>query len=1148
MYYLSLRGLQSTADLASKLLSLFRRPVASEKQNQQHRSINDELCHLFSELSEPFTIILDNADELISEGPKAKENFTHFLAEILRQNEELTFVITTRESLEFMNVQFQGHQGVRISPLDEPSSLNLVNELLPNVTVSDCKRVSEICGHVPLAMKLLCSFLSEDDAELTQVLDDFLGSLQNHNIVEKLDNPDDPSNLRLKLLFDSSFQKLSAQEKEALVSLCVLPESFDLTAAAAVLCKSEISEAKKVLHSLRRKSLLESSSNPQTFSMHQLILSFANQRGENEMKEELLKSKARLRAFCVSRFKNLNEQFLTGRSMSAFIDFYKDEQSITRSLIEDSSDSEIAKDVLEVLVNADVFLCSLYRRKRATFNKIYDSAIKAAKLLENKNFYRQLLISKALYQVSSGTRGGSMKLLSKAKDVEELCSPVSDSDTGKRLCYHGIYQLANGKTEDGVQCLEDAVSLLMNSSPEQRFLRLIAFQILAIYHRFKKNSSRMSLFYSKALQGCKALEDAHLLVIPEGTGKELPETAKKDLSQRTPDSSNNQPLKYEIISIIEVATKQLCDDDTTKSLTDAARIIAEEIKNPSLPSSLGLFNFQTNVMASLCHWREYEVAAELCASRISFQEMTLENSKTSLDKYTGREKNLPGPTLSQDEELAKSYSKHASMHYNMHNYSEAQTSEQRALEIRVRLFGDEHQSTADSYHFLGDTQRAQGDLSSALQSTKRALDIKRKSLGEEHSSTAESYHSLGLTQHAQGDFPSALQSAQRALDIRLREFGEEHSSTADSYLSLWMTQHKRDDFSSALQSAQRALDITRKLFGEKHSRTSDSYLSLGITQHALGEFSSALQSKQRALDIRLELFGEEHSSTADSCHSLGETQHALGEFSSALQSKQRALEIKLKLFGDEHSSTADSYYSLGVTQFEQGYFSSALKSAQRSLDIRLKLFGEEHSSTANSYHSLAATQHALGDFFSDLQSTQRELDIRLKLFGEEHSSTAACYYSLGVTQHELGDFSSALQSKQRALDIRLRLLGEEDSSTADSYYSLGVTQHTLGDFFSALQSKQRALEIRLRLFGEESTSAADSYHSLGATHFEEGDFSSALQSAQRALEIRLKLFGEDHPSIADSRRLLQITQYAADSQELARSLTSETNQKSCICC
>ena len=97
MYYLSLGGLQSTADLASKLLSFFIRPVASEQQSQQHPltdpSIDDEISHLFTECSDPFTIILDDADELLSEGPKAIEGFTHFLANILRRNEKLAFVI-----------------------------------------------------------------------------------------------------------------------------------------------------------------------------------------------------------------------------------------------------------------------------------------------------------------------------------------------------------------------------------------------------------------------------------------------------------------------------------------------------------------------------------------------------------------------------------------------------------------------------------------------------------------------------------------------------------------------------------------------------------------------------------------------------------------------------------------------------------------------------------------------------------------------------------------------------------------------------------------------------------------------------------------------------------------------------------------------
>ena len=262
VYFLSLRGLQSTADLTRKLLGFFRRPTSNHQQQQQRLSLDDELFQLFHEISDPFILILDNADELLESGvAKSKEYFTQFLEEIFRRTEKVTFVITARESLEFMNVQFRGHQAVRICPLDDLSSQNLVKELLPNVTASDCTRIQQICGHVPLAIKLLCSSISEDDFDdRSQVLDDFTRSLDSNDIVEMLDNPDYSSHLRLKLLFDSSFQRLSAQQKVALVSLSVLPESFNLEVAAAVLGMSQILAVKIILKTLRRGSFLDSGS------------------------------------------------------------------------------------------------------------------------------------------------------------------------------------------------------------------------------------------------------------------------------------------------------------------------------------------------------------------------------------------------------------------------------------------------------------------------------------------------------------------------------------------------------------------------------------------------------------------------------------------------------------------------------------------------------------------------------------------------------------------------------------------------------------------------------------------------------------------------------------------------------------------------
>ena len=146
-------------------------------------------------------------------------------------------------------------------------------------------------------MKLLCCSISEDDVgERSQVQDDFTKSLERNDIVEMLDNPDYPSHLRVKLLFDSSFQRLSAQEKEALVSLSVLPDSFDPKVAAAVLGISQIQSAKKILQTLRRRSFPDLGSKSGLFTIHKLLQSFARERGELEMSERILDAKSRLRA------------------------------------------------------------------------------------------------------------------------------------------------------------------------------------------------------------------------------------------------------------------------------------------------------------------------------------------------------------------------------------------------------------------------------------------------------------------------------------------------------------------------------------------------------------------------------------------------------------------------------------------------------------------------------------------------------------------------------------------------------------------------------------------------------------------------------------------------------------------------------------
>ena len=1121
VYWISLRGLHSKADLTSKFLSFLSQPTTQTKR--QRLSIDDEICLLFSELSKPSVVILDNADDLLETGcPKMKEEVTQLLGEILRRNQKVTFVVTARESLDYIDLNFQGHWELRINPLDDDSAQTLVSELLPNAGVADSTEIAHICGQVPLAMRLLCSLVSEENsAQPRHFLDVFMTS-STGSLVEMLDHPDYPARHRLQLLFDSSFQRLTAHEQEVLVSLSILPDNFSTEVAAAVLGKTGTIETTKILGNLRRKSLIDSSSKPGIFTMHKLLQSFVVDKGEQEMTETIVASQGRLKAFYISRFEKLNQQFLSGHSMAAYIGFYEDKEKIIESLIDSCSDSKTADRVFDILVKGEWFLHSLFwiPSEGKNFEHIYDAAIKAANKHSKEKYLSQLLCSRAFKDLANGTGGKAKNFLSKVNKIQAASPLVPHHQKGKYFCYLGIHNLIARELKIGVQCLRKALSSLDNcSNPEQKILKLVTFQILAVYYGSINDLSSASSFYDKALNECSGVEDRDLLLITSMT-RETKETTNEIHLQSDSQVFLNQPLKCEIAFLLNQATMSFCDFNTMQYTSSLVLRVLESVET-EVKISVGLLCFQ-RVVTHVLWLLSCEDPVKLYTSRINYHKTVLEKCKNS----SCEKEDLRRYTNIQNKALAKYYIDLAKVYLQRMNYPHALQATEQALLVTKMLFGEEHESTADSYRELGVTQHAMHDYKAALQSHQRALDIRIKLFGKEHESTADSYKTLGVTQHQMHDYNAALQSKQSALAIRIKLFGEEHESTAESYKTLGVTQHQMHDYNAALQSKQSALAIRIKLFPEEHKSTADSYGSLGITQREMHEYEAALQSHQRALAIRIKLFGEEHKSTADSYRELGATQHAMHDYKSALQSKQRALAIRIKLFPEEHKSTADGYKTLGVTQHQMHDYKAALHSHQRALAIRIKLFGEEHKSTADSYRELGATQHAMHDYKSALQSKQRALAIRIKLFPEEHKSTADSYGSLGITQREMHEYEAALQSHQRALAIRIKLFGEEHESTADSYKTLGVTQHEMRDYEAALQSSQRALDIRIKLFGEEHESTADSYRELGVTQHAMHDYKAALQSHQRALDIRIKLFGKEHESTADSYFTLGVTQHS----------------------
>ena len=238
VYFAPLRGMESKEDLVSKLLSIF-----GDAKQVPHMSSSHWLIQCLQQVQNPFVLILDNAEDLLeSEDAKRKQQALRFIDEIIAQCKHIKFLITTRESLDFLIHSLPIHLE-KIIILDEVSSARLVRLLLPDVLEDDCSSIVKECGQVPLAVRLMCSIMREENVSIN----DLLGELKNSPLIEVLDSESFPDDSRLKTIINTSFQRLPVRERKAFVSLAVFPSWFRMEEATAVLDVKTALSTKKII-------------------------------------------------------------------------------------------------------------------------------------------------------------------------------------------------------------------------------------------------------------------------------------------------------------------------------------------------------------------------------------------------------------------------------------------------------------------------------------------------------------------------------------------------------------------------------------------------------------------------------------------------------------------------------------------------------------------------------------------------------------------------------------------------------------------------------------------------------------------------------------------------------------------------------------
>ena len=156
----------------------------------------------------------------------------------------------------------------------------------------------------------------------------------------------------------------------------------------------------------------------------------------------------------------------------------------------------------------------------------------------------------------------------------------------------------------------------------------------------------------------------------------------------------------------------------------------------------------------------------------------------------------------------------------------------------------------------------EGKFAEAIPPAKRALEIREKALGKDHQQVAQAANNLGTIYVRSGEQEKAESLFKRALKIYEKALGAESAQLTPVLNNLASVYYVKTDYSKAITLYQRVLSIKEKTLGSEHREVADALFNLAESYQAHAEFERAEPLYKRALEIREKTLGANHKDVA----------------------------------------------------------------------------------------------------------------------------------------------------------------------------------------------------------------------------------------------------------------------------------------------
>ena len=350
-------------------------------------------------------------------------------------------------------------------------------------------------------------------------------------------------------------------------------------------------------------------------------------------------------------------------------------------------------------------------------------------------------------------------------------------------------------------------------------------------------------------------------------------------------------------------------------------------------------------------------------------------------------------------------------------------------------------------NILGEGYRGLGMYEEGRKILQRALEVRRRAFGEEHEAVAESLNSLGLVLLEQGALDDAEGAVGRALEIQIRRFGEEHEAVAESLNSLGRIRRRQGQAAAAVSLFNRSLTLRRRLLGEPQRELSISLNNLGLLLHEMGQREEARPLLEEALQQRLELFGERHVLVANSRQNLALLLADLGHLEAAREQGRRALEVYRQLLGENHPRVAAGLHNLADLRYRAGDGEGAKTLLEESMAINEAR--RDDVALAANLMQLGRLLYQEGSYRRAEAALLRSFEIRREHPGAGHLDFSDALYSLAVVLRAGGAMARAREPLRSALEAW-------EGTPPPRDWDVPYTQSLLGEALLAADRREEA--------------------------------------------------------------------------------------------